>query len=645
MGGGRNDEGFSLLEVMVALGVFAIVTVGVVPLLGSALRASSTARSTTMGEEAARTVMERIQGTKWYVSYDAKPNKRVDILDLYYPTGASNAAWGQSYSATATNSPLLGNGGTGTQGGVFTTTCPNASNPACNFDLPTGATATIEATFVKKHSPTTTPETYEMVTPPATYAWNSQGNDAPPATLMDVDVTVSWTDKGKARSYSLRAIIGERKFVAPAAVDAGPSPSASASAVSGVARMSGRATIDYVAQVNTGYSVSTAQPANGCPVAPCKSEANMTFGMSESTINAEDVGSTADQTDTVADFSVVRVYPSSQAPPPTPPPDLMSVTRSASVKHAPPYSLTATDQLSATTTYLTHPELANAQQAMVWGGENHNLLVDTNNELPQAEGNFQTFGTTAGIIEAAWDNTQIDYTGMKLDSAQWLGWLQRATPNRLGYYTKANTYALNAANRSVETKTSVGFGSASMFVFKGSKTWTALTFTTAAASVDCKSTANPATASATASWSMSFQVRYDPTNDGSTPNPSVVTGTLNSSGNDVYNGASVPDAIASLKALNPLEYDTTGTSSDIWLFEKRDPVTDAITQRGYIRDIVPLKNPPTTESADGRVTTASIDGALRVDTAQLNWNATTPIPETQTGMAFLKTSCEAVDNR
>jgi Tfp pilus assembly protein PilV len=69
---------------MAALGVFAVVTLGVVPLLGSAIKASSASRAETVAQEAARNVMERIQGTKWYVSYDAKANKRVDILDLYY---------------------------------------------------------------------------------------------------------------------------------------------------------------------------------------------------------------------------------------------------------------------------------------------------------------------------------------------------------------------------------------------------------------------------------------------------------------------------------------------------------------------------------------------------------------------------------
>ena len=211
----RRQGGFSLLEVMAALGIFAVVTLGVVPLLGSALKATSTSNAETVAHEAARNIMERIQGTKWYVSYDAKPNKRVDILDLYYPQSASNTAMGQSFAATAANAPLVGTGG------VFTTTCapaPSTPNPACNFTVPDGYTVTIKASFIRKVTPATTPETYEIVTPcvsapcqtpyTAPYAWNAQGNDVPASPLMDIDVIVGWTQHGKNRSFSLRAILG-----------------------------------------------------------------------------------------------------------------------------------------------------------------------------------------------------------------------------------------------------------------------------------------------------------------------------------------------------------------------------------------------------------------------------------------------------
>ena len=644
-----RDAGFTLLEVMAALGVFAIVTLGIVPLLGSALRASSTSRSETVAKEAAVNVMERIQGIKWYVSYDAKPNKRVDILDLYYPQAASNAAMGQTYSATATNSPLVGNGGTGSTGGVFTTVCPppTTTNPACNFDRPAGSTVTIKASFVKKHSPATTPETYDMVTPAATYAWNSQNNDAPAAPLMDVNVTVSWTAQGKARSYSLRAIVGDRKFVAPAAVDAGPSPSPSASSASGPAKVSGNASIDYVAQAQTRFFTNTAQPATGCPTGPCYSDANMTFGIAESRINTEDTGSTADQSNQVADFTITRAYPTTAAPPPTPPPDLASQNVSYEVKHAPPASFTAAGPLTPPTVNLTHPDFSNAVEALIYGGQNTGMKVDIANELPVAEGGFQTYGTTNGIPEGYFTNNLIDTTNYKVSLANGFGYFTRCIGcgypvGRLGTQTSANTYALTAANRSVETKATAGFGIMTMPRFSGTRAWDAFDIQGFNASVDCKSTANPATAVATATWSATITGFYDPTNNTNTPNNGTAyTLTINSNGNDTFNGASVPDAIASLKALNPLEHDASTNAADIYLFEKRDPATGLVSQKGYISDIVPLENPPTSISADGRTTSASIDGAIRIDTGQL----AASIPEASFNVSLGKVSCEAVDNR
>jgi hypothetical protein len=472
----------------------------------------------------------------------------------------------------------------------------------------------------------------------------------PAATLMDVNVTVGWTQHSRDRSFSLRAILGERKFSATRAVDAGPSPTASASTApvsTGVATIHGNASVDYVMQGQTGYSVGTAQPATGCPAAPCRSEMTATFGMSESTINAEDTGSTADQTNTVAQFRMVRTYATNQAPPPTPPPDLDSLTKSASVKHAPPYSFTGVDQVSPTTEYLDHPDLAGADQAMVFGGENRNLKVDIAGELPQAEGAFQTYGSTSGLIEGYFTNSLTDFSGMRLDNSTSLGmaYFQRigtAYPGRLGNLTKANSYGLTAPNRAVETQASVGFGSLHLFRFKsGSKTWTPLLFNSSTGSVNCKSTANPATASATATWSLNWQVNYDNNPNSAVPNtPTPVTGRINSTGSDLYNGAPVADSIASLKALNPLIYDDSVAANDIYLFEKRN-ADGSLAQKGYIADMIALRNPPTSVSADGRTTSASIDGALRIDSTALN----PTIPETQTSISVFKASCEATDNR
>jgi hypothetical protein len=273
-------------------------------------------------------------------------------------------------------------------------------------------------------------------------------------------------------------------------------------------------------------------------------------------------------------------------------------------------------------------------------------LVDTGNELPQAEGTFRTWINTSGAQEAWFTNTQIDYAGMRLDSTQPLGFFGKITsfsPPGLGSYTKANAYALNAANRAVETKTLAGFSQLTTLRFKnGNRVWNMFNITSANATVNCKSTASPATASATADWDINWVVSYDPTNNGSSPSsPTQVIGTFDSDGTDTYMGAPNADSLAQLKTLNPLQYDDSNNANDIYLFEKRDPTTGAITQKGYLSEMALLRDPPTSVSADGRTTSASIDGAMRIDTAALS----AAVPETATSISLIKTSCEAIDNR
>jgi hypothetical protein len=240
---------------------------------------------------------------------------------------------------------------------------------------------------------------------------------------------------------------------------------------------------------------------------------------------------------------------------------------------------------------------------------------------------------------------------MRLDSTQPLGFFSKVTsmnPIGIGSYTKANSYALTSPSRSVETKAFGGFNQLIMLKFKTgtgnqTRTWNAFTMNTASSNVNCKATANPNTASATASWTISWTVSYDPNPNGTVPTSSgSILGTVTSTGtNDTYNLNPSADSIAQLKATNPLIYDDVTPANRIYLFEKRDPTTGNITQKGYLTDIVPLRNPATSVSADGRTASASIDGALRIDTAALN----PAVPETATSISLLRSSCEAVDNR
>nr|MDQ3957487.1 prepilin-type N-terminal cleavage/methylation domain-containing protein [Actinomycetota bacterium] len=276
----RRDGGFTLVEVMAAMTVFAIITLGLVPLLAASLRGTALAQTEAVAQNAARDMMERVQGFKWFTSWTAKPAK-VDVLDLFYPQ-TSNAGLlpGQSYGTVTSYAPLTLPGGAG---GIFTTACPSAANPACNADLPAGYTMSVAAAFVKANSGTS-PQTYQVVTPASDYAYNStSGKDTPPAQLLHVSVAVTRTVNGKVRTSALQSIIGEKKFVAPPAI-VGTAPPGSTPAPLGLAKIDATAKIDYVYQVQTGFSSSVA--GSGCPTPPCASDFEATILSGESTIQS-----------------------------------------------------------------------------------------------------------------------------------------------------------------------------------------------------------------------------------------------------------------------------------------------------------------------------------------------------------------------
>jgi hypothetical protein len=631
---------------MASMIVFAIITLGLAPLMAISLRGTNTGRLGTVGKELAQNSIERLEGMTWYVSYDSKPNKRVDLLDLYYPAGSATTPPAGSTYASTTNPPLTGTGG------VYTSTCPppSGTNPACPTSLPASYTVTFKATFVKANG--TTPETYQIVSPPAAYAWNSQGNDAPPADLMDVNVTTSWTIAGKTSSYSLRTLLSNRHFSPISAVDAtstaSPTPTSGGAAPPGGLKVQGRATLDYAMQVNTGYK-STASP---CTVSvPCYSDLNATFAKSESLIQTQQ-SSTASQNQAMADFHIVRTYPSPQTPPASPPPDLSSVTVGATSKQAPPaYNVAQTSTGPSQT--VTHPDLSNASEAMDYGADVKNVKVDVSNELPIAEGYEQTFGTTTGVQEGYINNTQIDYTNKHIvtQASQPMAYFVRlgGVPDvQLNGYTTADTYALGGASRGVETKVHDGF--ADLTTLRNSSMLAdMLDIQGFTQTIDCKATANPATAVGTSTWStLTITGYYDPSNNGSPPNnngKAPYNLVLNSSGNDslqLNGGAfvSYADGTAALEAANPLEFDGATAATDIYMFEERD-ANGNITKNGYFSDLSENKTPTIVISSDGRSVSVDQDAVIRLTTASLNATQ----PDTATSFAIGKGSCMAVDNR
>lgn len=668
-----RERGFTIVETLAALTVFSIITIGVVPLLGNSMRTLGMSRNRTISENVVRAAVERLQGIRYYVSWDAKA-KKVDLLDNYLPQTAGSFAPGQSYSTAAANPPLAppASGGTG----VFTTVCPppSGTNQACPSDIPAGHTLTFTASFVQPVT-TTTPQTYRVVNPNTAYSASptvggtcqaAPCSDKPPADLIDLKVTASWGYGGSTRSFAVRNLIGERTFSSGPVNDAAPpppgaTPAPSSAPASSAVRMRANATIDYVVQANTGYSLTSGSNPAPCGTEPCNhSEMTYTLGTSDARIETKDT-STADVMTRYAEGRIVRTYPAGTTPPASPPPDLTYVTGATSVLHAPPTDLRTIDDQRTTITDVPNPDQPLALQGRIYQNENHDMKVDVSNELPQAEGSFRSAAGANLSLEWYAHNTQRDPTTsgpMHWDTAQpmLMGMRYSASgPNTVRGSTKANTGALGAPDRRVEAMSTARMPWLYFFprVFagrNGGDSFNPMWIYDFQADVQCKSTSNPVTATATGSWSVTIGYYYDTTNNGRTNDHVSGNIILSSSGMDTLNGTPVVDALAALKAQNPLVYDASSSSaccagtSDVYMFDVR--TGDSSTwRRGYIADWASNKNIETSESADGRVTSAAINGALRIETASLRQTLTPDIPDTAFTVSFGKLSCNAVDNR
>ncbi|MDQ3985701.1 MAG: type II secretion system GspH family protein, partial [Actinomycetota bacterium] len=156
----RSEKGLSLVETLVAITIFALFTIGIVPLLGTAMRGGAATRTESVGRNVASKTLERLRGLQYHVAYSGT-SRRVDLLDHFFPGVAPT----YSPPTTATGFDAGSNS--------FVTTCDaNSTSAACkslpsSAEIPDGFSVEIRLTFKDPAAPATT------VPVPASYAWNA----------------------------------------------------------------------------------------------------------------------------------------------------------------------------------------------------------------------------------------------------------------------------------------------------------------------------------------------------------------------------------------------------------------------------------------------------------------------------------------
>ena len=180
---GADDEGFGLVEILIAMTIFAIVSISTAPLLLGGLKAGRSAQLNLQGKALAQERLELMRNLPYHVA--RQNGQYIDVLDIYF----------RDLQATGTL----------------------ATNDICDARSYDAATSTYSCTindlgsdfrsFRQVIRTTFLDFQRNTVVPPAGYSSQTSGADSPASALLGVAVTTSWTQAGRTSSYTLRSQI------------------------------------------------------------------------------------------------------------------------------------------------------------------------------------------------------------------------------------------------------------------------------------------------------------------------------------------------------------------------------------------------------------------------------------------------------
>jgi len=171
----QTDEGFTLVEVMIALVIFGIAAAATTPLLLKSIEASVTGKLNTQAKNLLQLRIESMRNLPFHVATSAGPY--IDLLDTYFRDGtgtpANTACDTHAYSTTTS-----------------TYTC---SRTGAKLALP-GFSEQVDAQFVDHAN--------AVVVPPSGYDSQGSTTDVPPSNTLSVVVTETWLRAGQTKTFS-----------------------------------------------------------------------------------------------------------------------------------------------------------------------------------------------------------------------------------------------------------------------------------------------------------------------------------------------------------------------------------------------------------------------------------------------------------
>ena len=202
------EDGFTVIEIVVALTLIALVTLGSVPLLIAGAKAAAASRMHTQAKNLAQQRVESMRDLQYHV--DRQNGPFVDMLDVYY-TDLNTTATSRVRAGETMVGKWVASGGVApapTTGSFFQT-------KVAQLAADNRFSQEIDVQFLDASG---------NVVPSTRFAnYNSQleGKDQPPSLLVAVTVTTSWKDHGKPHNFTTYTRIADSRGLSAALTSQG----------------------------------------------------------------------------------------------------------------------------------------------------------------------------------------------------------------------------------------------------------------------------------------------------------------------------------------------------------------------------------------------------------------------------------------
>jgi prepilin-type N-terminal cleavage/methylation domain-containing protein len=206
-------HGFSLIEVVVAIGLLSSVVVAIGPVMVNTVRADGHAKLDARAKGVLQGQLDAMRNLPFHV--DPSAGDHVDLLDSYFRNLAGPAATASCGTSGRPGAPQS----------TWSGYVPSSSAARCWYEpagamyrtvlpggtaaVPSGFALVIDTQFVSATVPSS------LVTPIAAFNTQVSGKDRPPAPQVRVTGTVMYSDRGRWRPVTAATQIAQRVPLAP----------------------------------------------------------------------------------------------------------------------------------------------------------------------------------------------------------------------------------------------------------------------------------------------------------------------------------------------------------------------------------------------------------------------------------------------